>query len=271
MSGGGNTALGYTKTGGYYDGSSAWTNISTTNAPAGRANHTVVMSSVGGMIVWGGVGNCPSGWCNDGAKYVYGSNTWTAISSVNAPTARSGHSAVLAGTKMIIWGGGTVSSDAVNTGAIYDIVANTWTPMSTVNAPPARFNHTAVWTGTKMIIAGGIGPNSDCTGMNAYAYDLATDTWSQTSSTSDPGCRYGHVGVWTGNRLIIWGGIGPGGTEVNTGAAYNPVTDKWTALPASPISARSYATGIWYNQHLYIGGGSSSSTLKADGAFLYIF
>src|SRR3989442_3042254 len=76
-------------------------------------------------------------------------DTWTPTSTINAPSARSGHMAVWTGTEMIIWGGDD------NTGRRYNPATDTWTPTSTINAPSARSNHTAIWTGKEMIICGG--------------------------------------------------------------------------------------------------------------------
>jgi hypothetical protein len=80
--------------------------------------------------------------------------TWTATSTVGAPSARSYQTAVWTGTKMIVWGGESDAGD-LNSGGIYDPATNTWRATSPTNVPTARYMHTAVWTGTKMIVWGG--------------------------------------------------------------------------------------------------------------------
>jgi N-acetylneuraminic acid mutarotase len=55
------------------------------------------------MIVWGGSGS--SGYLNTGGRYNPNTNTWTATSTTNAPTARSAHTVVWTGSEMIVWGG----------------------------------------------------------------------------------------------------------------------------------------------------------------------
>jgi hypothetical protein len=55
------------------------------------------------MIVWGGYDGTV--YMNTGGRFNPGTNSWTAISTTNAPTVRGFHTAVLAGSQMIVWGG----------------------------------------------------------------------------------------------------------------------------------------------------------------------
>ena len=38
-------------------------------------------------------------------------------------------------------------------------------------------------------------------------YDPLTDTWTATAGTSAPGERAGHAAVWTGTKMLVWGGF----------------------------------------------------------------
>src|SRR6185369_13864671 len=62
---------------------------------------------------------------------------WRAGATAGAPAARSGHTAVWTGTKMIVWGGND-NSNNLNTGGQYDPVADSWTATATINAPSTR-------------------------------------------------------------------------------------------------------------------------------------
>ena len=62
----------------------------------------------------------------------------------NAPTARSGHTAVWADSEMIIWGGLNVSG-LLDSGGRYNPSTDNWTATSMTNAPTARTGHRAVW------------------------------------------------------------------------------------------------------------------------------
>jgi len=51
-------------------------------------------------------------------------------------------------------------------------------------------------------------------------YDPSTDSWAATSTVDAPDGRYRHTAVWTGNEMIVWGGILFSNTYSNTGGRY---------------------------------------------------
>ena len=108
------------------------------------------------MVIWGGEES--STYFNTGARYNPGTDSWTATTVSNAPTARKRHTAVWTGSEMIVWGGGQIFT--VNTGGRYNPGTDSWTPTSTTDAPLSREDHTAVWTGSQMIVWGGWTGNS---------------------------------------------------------------------------------------------------------------
>ena len=138
------------------------------------------------MIIWGGVSQ--SGNLNTGGRYSPGKDSWTAISTTNAPL-RSSHTAVWTGTEMIVWGG---APSFLNTGGRYNPSTDNWTATSTTNAPTARNAHTAVWTDSEMIIWGGIGTpcNPSCLSLNTGGkYNPSADSWIATSIVNPPAGR----------------------------------------------------------------------------------
>ena len=52
------------------------------------------------------------------------------------------------------------------------------------------------------------------------------DSWTATGTTNAPSPRSEHTAVWTGSKMIVWGG--GGGAVYNTGGRYNPTTNSWT-------------------------------------------
>jgi N-acetylneuraminic acid mutarotase len=167
------------------------------------------------MIVWGGLA------ANSGGRYNPVTDNWVSTSTINAPIARAGHTAVWSGSEMIVWGGFPPSGGSYfNTGGKYSPATDSWTPTSTTNAPSARYVHTAVWTGSEMTIwgGGGVSGNVDTGGR----YDPATDGWAPTSTINAPSARSYHTAVWTGSEMIVWGGVGNGFPfpYFNTGGRY---------------------------------------------------
>jgi hypothetical protein len=250
--------VGYLNTGGVYDPSlDSWTATSVgANVPTSVSQgHTAVWTGVR-MIIWG---------ASTGGQYDPTSDTWTAISTgTNAPAARNNHTAVWTGTKMIVWGG--VSSIMENTGGVYDPGTNTWT--ATYNgggSPEPRMGHTAVWTGTKMIVWGGCSDTVTPICLNSGGqYDPASDTWTATSTgTNVPAVRFFHTAVWTGTKMIVWGGLpGFSTTDYNTGGQYDPGADTWTAtsVGANVPGARHNHTAVWTGTKMIVWGGYNNSS-----------
>jgi hypothetical protein len=56
------------------------------------------------MVVWGGVVSV-GGLANTGGQYDPGGDSWIPTSTDFAPPARTRHTAVWSGTRMIVWGG----------------------------------------------------------------------------------------------------------------------------------------------------------------------
>ncbi|CAG0954418.1 hypothetical protein GEOBC_00375 [Geobacteraceae bacterium] len=260
-----------TNTGAIYDpATDSWSAMSTTNAPAARNTYTYSVVWAGSkMIVWGGELSS-GGVTNTGSMYDPATNTWTALSTTNAPTARRDYTAVWTGSKMIVWGGWYPWSTASG-GAAYDPATDTWTAISTTSAPSGRFAHSAIWTGSKMIVWGG-------TDMSSYLntggmYDPATDTWSATTTTNAPSAResfyQSHSAVWTGDKMLIWGGRVTNDYEdqhYNTGSAYDPATNTWSAITTTDApSARSYHSAVWTGSKMLIWGGYDPDYLNTGG------
>ena len=119
-------------TGGRYNpATDSWTATSTTNAPAGRDSHTAVWTGTQ-MIVWGGLvvpgpgtGLLPS---NTGGRYNPSTDSWTVVTTTNAPSGRDTHTAVWTGSVMVVWGG--FDSNGLNTGGRYNPASDSWAPTS---------------------------------------------------------------------------------------------------------------------------------------------
>jgi hypothetical protein len=163
------------------------------------------------MIVWGGFSQTVNQ--NTGGRYNPTTNTWTPVSTTNAPAARAGQSAVWTGSAMIVWGG-LINFVPTNTGGKYNPVTDTWTATSVMSAAQARFGHSAVWTGSEMIVWGG-------RAFLGGRYNPTTDSWISTCDINAPTARDDARVIWTGSDMIIWGG-NANLTSLNTGAIYSP-------------------------------------------------
>jgi len=258
---GGGSTSGLENTGGRYNPSTdSWTATSTINAPEGRVGHTALWTS-SQMIVWGGGTGAGGGspYFNSGGRYDPSTDSWTATSLTNAPTARQSHAAVWTGSEMILWGGQACDDFecfTFNTGGRYNPSTDNWTATSTTNAPDARVVPAAVWTGSQMIVWGGGGYFN-----TGGRYNPSTDSWTATSTTNAPDGGGVYTAVWTGSEMIVWGGVSgcnPSCLYLNTGGRYNPSTDSWTATSTTNApTGRDWYTAIWTGSEMIIWAGEA--------------
>lgn len=186
-----------------------------------------------------------------------GVGSWSPVSSTNAPSPRTDHTAIWTGTKLLIWGGRNGGA-MLNTGAAYDPTTDTWTAISTVGAPSARYRHSAVWTGSKLIVWGGW---NDSTHFNTGGiYDPVANSWTATSTVSIAGYdRKNHSAVWTGSHMLVFGGGNPSISDTSI-LKYNPDTDSWVVQnPAAPPAARENHAAAWTGSEMIIWGGYNGS------------
>ena len=202
------------------------------NGISQRRGHTAVWTGTE-MLVWGG-GSAES-LSDLGGRYNPVTDQWTPMSTVGAPELRQWHTAVWTGAEMIIWGGESYPS-LLNTGGRYNPSGDTWVATSTGSGVPTpRENHTAVWTGSEMIIWGGYSPDPDDGSLQPVntggRYNPSTNTWLATATAAGvPTARADHSAVWTGSRMVVWGGAGD-----SSGARYDPSTNSWQ--PTSTVGA----------------------------------
>jgi len=253
-------------------GSSTATSLA--RAPSPRAQHTAVWTG-SEMIVWGGLDT--TNVKNDGAAYDPTTDTWRALPMTQAPMPRFGHTVVWTGTEMIVWGG-TDFAGPRNDGGAYDPRLDRWRPLSVASAPAIRSWHTAVWTGTRMIVWGGQGvfpppaPNSvDRVHRDGGSYDPVNDLWAPIATTG-PAVR-GHTAIWTGSRMIAWGGHDSFALTLNTvnfGGLYDPGANVWANVSnIAPPTARTAHTAVWDGFEMVVWGGRGSTVASLGSGKRY--
>ena len=106
------------------------------------------------------------------------------------------------------------------------LVTNRWRRLPSMGV--GRIEHTAVWTGSQLLVWGGqtVRAGTRTAPPHGMAYDPATNQWSSLP-ISPPRGRIGHLAVWTGSQLLIWGGSPARWTDdphgpFADGAAYTP-------------------------------------------------
>jgi N-acetylneuraminic acid mutarotase len=144
----------------------------------------------------------------------------------------------------------------------------------------------AVWTGTEMLVFGNQpnGPSSQEGG--ALAYNPHTNRW-HILATPPPGMNlYASAAVWTGQRVVIFGGPnlgfspppspannnGIGSVSVSSlgvSASYDPHTNRWATVAAFPLDPRSFETATWTGREVVIWGGDDPAHLPLNNGAAY--
>jgi hypothetical protein len=232
-----------------------WTTISVVGAPTARFSHSAVWNGTQ-MLVWGGFNG--SAYLNDGATYDPATNTWSPIVQTSTVAPRAGHTAVFQGQAMLMWGGSsTTIPGGFSDGGYYTLNIG-WSTLTSTAAVLSRAGHSAVWTGSRMLLFGGL--NGGVASQDGFSFDPMTFIFSYfpIGAVNTPSPRSFHSAVWTGNRMIIWGGQLPGVTTnyFENGAIYDPVTGSWIAASVTNApTRRSGHSAVWTGQKMLLWGG----------------
>jgi N-acetylneuraminic acid mutarotase len=202
---------------------------------------------------------------------------WTEMSS-SPLSPRSKPITAWTGTEMLVWRGEGAFSDTCigtggalpvcgepsrNDGALHNPATNRWRAIPAGPMPDAKGSDVygpsvrGVWTGRDFVVWG------TEAGAGA-AYDPQADHWRRIAA-SPLAPRVGFSMTWTGREAIVFGGLTghPGdpqsAVELGDGAAYDPVTDRWRALPPAPTT-RSGHSALWVNGELVVVGGGHQSS-----------
>lgn len=265
---GGNLGVGnYSSQGSAYSPSGdQWTSFNEVGRPSARCRSVGVWTG-SDFIVWGGYSAV--GYLGNGAAYHLATGQWRTLSALGAPSPRDRAVAGWTGSRVLVWGGRN-SSGIQADGFLYDPVLDSWQPLAASNSPAARYDAGSAFAPDRLFVWGGIVSGQSGPGTGAQ---LLFDTnglptsWIPMTTSGAPNGRVGHTTLWTGTKLLVWGGKTPSGIPYNDGACFDPISSAWTPISRthSP-SARYNHLSIWTGVELVVFGGESGSGTLADGA-----
>lgn len=184
---------------------------------------------------------------------------------------RGGMSVVAAGGEAIVWGGATNAAPPLDgRGARYDPVSGRWRSTATAPIGP-RAVHSAVWTGERMIVWGGTSGSyrprrTQNLLSDGAAYDPRHDRW-QTIPDGPLRPRSGHAAVWTGSRMIVWGGEVAGrprsaGLLARDGASYDPARRTWKPIADAPLRWMPGSQAFWTGEQMVVWNGVRAAAYR---------
>ena len=260
----------------YHPATGAWTEISTTNAPAARMRHSAVWTG-SRMVVWGGDAGgdprYPAVIYATGGAYDPIADTWTTLPGapfdpvVGDAIRRTGHKAVWTAYGMVVVGG----SDGYNnqdenfprTIARLSADLTTWTisPPS-VTSSLGRFGHCLATDGDRRVFLWG---GQSQTVQDPIGVGMLIDAFTLSVGFIDDAdqpvpARNSSI-VWSGKEFIVWGGTDPIGLPLGGGSKFNPAGGYWTPLShGGPIMTTPHAghTAVWSGTEMLLWGGTTN-------------
>lgn len=231
------------------------------------------------LLAWGRIGS-DGKYYKSGYRYNPTTDSWAEISTSYAPTPVEGkHGAVWTGTEMVVsngsynpssntWRSGPSSDALVWTGSVvltpnqqYNPTTGVLSAISTIGAPSSdRGKASVVWTGNEMIVWGGrkLSTYNDPLLNTGAKYNPTTDTWTSLQTSGAPSARYDHVAMWTGTKMIVWGGETKYTEDDRSGALYNPISNAWTGSIEGAFSDVSPGNAVWAGNSMLVFGQRSN-------------
>ncbi|MCX5977083.1 MAG: hypothetical protein NTV33_09730 [Coprothermobacterota bacterium] len=206
--------------------------------------------------------------------------SWTNLNPSNQPSTRYGHDMAYDSQsgKVILFGGSNTSGSGLNDTWAYDPAGNTWTNRSPSNSPPARSAYAMAFDSQsgKVILYGGVNINGTGYLNDTWAYDCASNTWTNRNPANPPPMRYIHAMAYDSQsgKVILFGGNGPtASTFYNDTWAYDYAGNTWTNRnPVNPPPLR-YNHAMAYDSQsgkvILFGGYGVSGLLNDTWAYNY--
>ncbi len=207
----------------YWSDCAAFQELTPATSPPARGRHATALDAARGrMLIHGGrfrEGTTGAYTLRDDAwAFDLATDTWTALAT-GGPSARTNHVAVVAGDRLVVYGGNTSTDGASFSpqGDVWtlDLGTNTWAEQTpTGTAPRPRLFHAAAVSadGGTLYLYGGGGRNAFLGPFygDLWALDLNTWAWTSLHDGSDAaplGRIWGNL-LFDGerDRLVLWAG-----------------------------------------------------------------
>ncbi|EHK44365.1 hypothetical protein TRIATDRAFT_293611 [Trichoderma atroviride IMI 206040] len=255
----------------------------TAEGPGPRVGHASLLVG-NAFIVYGGDTKIDDNDILDETLYLLNTSTrhWSrALPAGSRPSGRYGHSLVILGSKIYIFGG-QVEGFFMNDLSAFDLnqlqsPANRWEILIKAEASPkipaARTNHSIVTFNDKMYLFGGT--NGFQWFNDVWCYDPAVNKWAQLDCIGYiPAPREGHAAAIVDDVMYIFGGRTEEGTDLGDLAAFRITQRRWYTFQnmgpsPSPRSGHSMTT---VGKSIVVLGGepSTASPSTNDLGILYV-
>jgi N-acetylneuraminic acid mutarotase len=232
-----------------------WTEMTPSNSPPARAEHSMCYDSINDRIImYGGFDLLKyennQTFFDDTWAYDYNTNTWTEMSPSTSPPPQSTNWLAFDSEsgKVVFFGGRLFASDEASPPPgmthhetwVYDYSKNTWSNMTTLTHPPRRCIGMLTYNSRidRICLYGGAIDRKTAYNDTWY-YNYNENSWIQINTTTNPGERLANTLNYDSESdvVILFGGR-PGDTDTpveayldETWAFHSPID-----IPTAPIN-----------------------------------
>jgi hypothetical protein len=247
--------------------SNVWTLLPDAPIAPRRWTTVVHVPATRELFVWGG-GDHDGGF-GDGAALQLDTRTWRLLSP-SPLTARYQPTVIASEDAVLVYGGGHVTSDATafDDAAVWYPKSNSWKYLGKTSIGARRFAF-GLRDGAQSFVIGGLSV-ADTTSAEPATFDFPSRTFTLHGATWSPFSTEAASPEWTawtgGGLLFVYG---PFTFEpFNSGAWFDPHTNKWTPLAPGGVSSRAFLSAVWTGTQAIVWGGCCDDAGRpfADGA-----
>jgi hypothetical protein len=204
------------------------------------------------------------------------SSDWTELPAAPDDVGiRLGSIEALGDSRVLMWGGIRECDAALGTGAILDVEARTW---RSIAPHTARSAFAWTLTDTSLFVWGGASewgddvwrgrPDGATDVPGGAVYDPDDDTWTDVAVEGAPTGLRDAQAAWTGDSVVVWGGVDSDGRVVDSGARWDPGTAQWMAMSSvGAPSPRAREALVWTPDGLFVWGGIDFGEAEVTSGF----
>lgn len=188
-----------------------------------------------------------------------GAQDWSRLSTLDQPEFSIWAHAIHAGDVVLFWGGLSPEAghDSVDTAGAWDIASAEWIEVEPSGGGPMA-RSTLVWTGSE-VIAWGLAESADDpeAAPTGRVWDRASGQWRPVTAEGAPDGATQVTAVWTGEEMIVWGGLRSDGCIATRSSAYDPTADEWRPLATEGAPPLRLGHGaVWTGAEMVVAGGA---------------
>jgi DNA-binding transcriptional ArsR family regulator len=203
---------------------------------------------------------------------------WRLVSTPTSPAARAVHALAplsssardKSGGNVLLFGG-SVSGAFSDETWTFTYQTEEWWRLQTPTTPPARANHALapLGPGRGILMYGGNGTGRGPGLADTWIFDTAAGDWRSIPGAGGPGARVAHAMAWDplSQKAILFGGLGENGTARNDTWAFDPLSERWSEVPATGAPSPRWRHSLAFSSafgKVILAGGLDGGTYSLD-------